>query len=55
MIQIRYRELTNPKQLWDTLIADFEKVIKLDGQYQMAMLTSCQLESYPSVTEWISA
>jgi hypothetical protein len=55
MIQIRYQELTEPKQLWDTIKSDLEKVIKLDGQYEMAKLTSCQLESYPSVTEWISA
>jgi len=54
-IQIRYRDLTEPKQLWDTIKADFEKVIKLDGRYEMAKLTSCQPESYPSVTEWISA
>jgi len=52
-IQIRYRDLTEPKQLWDTIKTDFEKVIKLDGRYEMAKLTSCQLESYPSVTEWI--
>ena len=54
-IQIRNRELTEPKQLWDTIKTDFEKVIKLDGRYEMAKLTSCQLQSYPSVTEWISA
>jgi len=54
-IQIRYRELTEPKQIWDTIKADFEKVIKLGGRYEMAKLTSCQLELYPSVTEWISA
>jgi hypothetical protein len=33
---------------------DFEKVIQLDSQYKMAKLTSCQLESYPSVTELIA-
>jgi len=54
-IQIRYRDLTEPKQLWDTITADLENVLKLDGRYKMAKLTSCQLESYPSVTEWISA
>jgi len=54
-IQIRYRDLTEPKQLWDTIKAYFEKVIKLDSRYKMAKLTSCPLESYPSVTEWISA
>jgi len=31
-IHIRYRDLTEPKQLWDTIKADFEKVIKLDGR-----------------------
>jgi len=31
------------------------KVNKLDGRYRMANLTACQLESYPSVTEWIPA
>jgi len=54
-IQIWYRELTKLKQLWDTIKTDLEKVIKLDGRYKMAKLTSCQLESYPSVTETISA
>jgi hypothetical protein len=54
-IQIRYRDLTEPKQLWDTIKTDMEKVIKLNGRYEMAKLTSCQLESYPAVTEWISA
>jgi hypothetical protein len=54
-IQIRYLDLTERKQHWDMIKTDFEKVIKLDGQYEMAKLTSCQLESYPSVTEWISA
>ena len=53
--QIWYRELTEPKQLWDRITADFENVIKLDGRYEIAKLTSCQLESYPSITEWISA
>jgi len=54
-IQIRYRDLTEPKQLWDTIKTDFEKVIKLGSRYEMANLTPCQLESYPSVTEWIAA
>jgi hypothetical protein len=54
-IQIRYQDLTEPKQLWDTIKADFEKVIKLHGRYEMAKLTSCQLESYTSLTEWIAS
>jgi len=29
-IHIRYRESSKPKQLWDIIKADFEKVIKLD-------------------------
>jgi len=53
-IQIWYREDTEPKQLWDTIKADFEKVVKLDSRYEMAKLPSCQLESYPSVTKWIT-
>jgi hypothetical protein len=55
MIQMRHREITEPKQLWDMIKSDFEKVITLNGHYKMAKLTSCQLESYTSVTEWISA
>jgi hypothetical protein len=31
-IQLRYRHLTEPKQLWDMIKTDFEKVIKLDGR-----------------------
>ena len=54
-IQIRYPEVTEPKQLWDTIKADFEEFIKLDCQYEIAKLTSWQLESYTSVTKWISA
>jgi hypothetical protein len=44
-----------PGRKYLLLMADFEKVIKLDGRYEMLKVTSCQLESYPSVTEWISA
>jgi hypothetical protein len=51
-IQRRYRELTEPKQLWDTIKADDGKVIKLDGRYKMAKLTSCQFESYPVGTRF---
>jgi len=54
-IQARYRDLTEPKQLWNMIKTGFEKIIKLDGRYEMAKLTLWQLESYPSVTEWISA
>jgi hypothetical protein len=45
----------NPKVLWDTIKSDFEKIIKLDGEYAMAKLTTCKHISYPSVTEWITA
>jgi len=30
-------------------------VVKLESQYEIAKLTSCHLESDPSVTQWISA
>jgi hypothetical protein len=52
---MQYREITQPKKLWNTINSDFEKVINLHGQYEMAKLTLCQLESYHPVTEWISA
>jgi len=55
MILMRYREITEPKQLRDSIKANFEKVIKFNGRHEIAKLTSCQLDSYPSVTEWISA
>jgi hypothetical protein len=54
-IQIRYRDLTEPKQLLQPIKADCEMVIKHDGRYGMAKLSSCQLVSPPAVTEWISA
>ena len=43
-IQIWYRELTEPNQLWDMIEANFENVMMLDGRYEMTKLTSCQLE-----------
>jgi hypothetical protein len=54
-IQIRYQDLSEPKQVWDRIIAEFEKVINLNGCYKMPTLTSCQFESYPAVTAYISA
>jgi hypothetical protein len=53
-IRIRYRDLTEPKHLWDMIKADFKKVFKLNGRYKIVKFTSRQLESYPSVTESIS-
>jgi len=53
-IQIRYRDITKPKELWDMGKTDFEQVMRLNGRYKIAKLTSCQLESYLTVTEWIS-
>lgn len=41
--------------LWDTIKTDFEKAIKLAARYQMAKQAACKLESYSSVTEWITA
>jgi hypothetical protein len=54
-IQICHRELTELKELSYTSNANFEMVIKLEGRYEVAKLTSSQLKSYPSVTEWITA
>ncbi|KAF8244891.1 hypothetical protein K440DRAFT_646762 [Wilcoxina mikolae CBS 423.85] len=56
-IRSRYtaEKYDDPKVLWNTIKTDFEKAIKLDAQYQMAKLAACKLESYSSVTEWITA
>jgi len=54
-IQKQYRHLTEPKQLWNTIKADFEKINMPDGRDEMAKLTSYELQSYSSVTEWITA
>jgi hypothetical protein len=42
------------KVLWEAIQSDFEKVIKLDGRFEMAKLTDCKLELYPSISEWIT-
>ncbi|KAF8243656.1 hypothetical protein K440DRAFT_636917 [Wilcoxina mikolae CBS 423.85] len=54
---IRYiaEKYDDPKVLWDAIKTDFEKAIKFDARYQMAKLAACKLESYSSVTVWITA
>jgi hypothetical protein len=54
-MQLRYREYKKPKELWDKIKADFEKMVKLNGQHELEKLVLCNLESYSSVAEWISA
>jgi hypothetical protein len=56
-IRQRYRDakFDDPKVLWDTIKADFENVIKLDGKHEQQKLATCKLEDFPSVTEWIAA
>jgi len=54
-MQLRYREYKKPKELWDKIKADFEKMVKLDGQHVLEKLVLCNLESYSSVAELISA
>jgi len=54
-MQLRYREYKKPKELWDKIKADFEKMVKLDGQHELEKLVLCNLESYSSIAEWISA
>jgi len=43
------------KVLWEAIRSDFEKVIKLDGRFEMAKLTNWKLQLYPSISEWITA
>ncbi|KAF8248266.1 hypothetical protein K440DRAFT_642729 [Wilcoxina mikolae CBS 423.85] len=45
----------DPKVLWNAIKTYFEKAIKFDARYQMVKLAACKLESYSSVTEWITA
>jgi len=56
-IRSRYNgdKFDHPDVLWETIRSDFEKVIKLDGRYEIAKLTDCKLELYLSVSEWITA
>jgi len=56
-IRSRYNgdKFDHPDVLWEAIRSDFEKVIKLDGRYEIAMLTDRKLELYPSVSEWITA
>jgi hypothetical protein len=37
------------------ILRDFEKLILLDDQFEMAKGTDCKLELYSSISEWISA
>jgi hypothetical protein len=39
-------EFLNPKILWDAIKSKFEKVIQLDGKYEMQKLATCKLEDF---------
>jgi hypothetical protein len=54
-MQLGYREYRKSNELWDKITADFEKMVKLDGQHKQEKLLLCNLESHSSVAEWISA
>jgi len=54
-MQLRYREYKKPNGLWHKIKEDFETMFKLDGQHKLEKLVLCNLESYSSVAEWISA
>ncbi|KAF8254192.1 hypothetical protein K440DRAFT_635699 [Wilcoxina mikolae CBS 423.85] len=56
-IRSRYtaEKYNDPKVLWDAIMTDFQKAIKLDTRYHRTKLAACKLESYSSVTEWITA
>jgi len=54
-MQLRYRVYKKPKGLGDKIKADFEKMVKLDGEHELEKLVLFNLESYSSVAEWISA
>jgi len=50
-MQLQYPEYKKPKELWDKITVDFEKMVKLDGQHELEKLIFCNLESYSSVAE----
>jgi hypothetical protein len=54
-MQLRYREYKKPKALCGKIKADFEKMVKLDGQPKLEKLVLFNHDSYLSVAEWISA
>jgi len=54
-MQLRYQEYKKRKELWDEIMGDFEKIVKLDGQHELETMVLWNLESYSSVAESISA
>jgi len=54
-MQVQYPEYKKLNELWDKIEVDFEKMVKLDDQHELEKLVFCNLESYSSVAEWISA
>jgi len=53
--QMRFPNFTEPKLLWEAIKTEFEKAMKLDGNYEVAKLASCRLESYSTVAQWQAA
>jgi len=49
-MQLRYREYKKPKELWDKIKADFETMVKLDGQHELEKLVLCNLDTWPMKT-----
>jgi len=56
-IRSRYKDdkFDDPQVLWEAIQTDFEKVIELECRFEMAKLTDCKLEQYPSISKWITA
>jgi len=44
-------KFNDQKVLWEAIQSDIEKVIKLDGRFEMAKLTDRKFELYPSISE----
>jgi hypothetical protein len=42
-------------ELWDKIKSELEEMVQRNGQYELEKLVFCNLESYSSVAEWISA
>jgi len=50
-MHLRYREYKKPKEPWEKINADFEKMVKLDGQHELENLTLCNRESFTKICE----
>jgi len=42
-MQLRHQDYKKPKELWDKIKADFQEMVKLDGQHKLEQRVLCKL------------